>query len=66
MYSMIDPTIRARLAKQYVDDRIRDAEARRVARAARRETRANNTTPPRHRWPTTTRAVRTPGPAGSA
>jgi hypothetical protein len=43
MYGMTDPTVAARLAKLYVDERVRDAEARRVARAVRRETRAKNT-----------------------
>ena len=66
MHGMIDPTVGARLAKLYIDERIRDAEARRVARAVRRETRAKNITLARRRWWTKTRGVRTPGPAASA
>ena len=66
MHGMIDPTVGTRLAKLYVDERIRDAEARRIARAVRRETRAMNTTPAPRRWWTRTRGVRTPGPAASA
>jgi hypothetical protein len=66
MYGMTAPTVAARLAKLYVDERVRDAEARRVARAVRRETRAKHTTPFRRCWRTRTRAFRSPDPAGSA
>ena len=57
----IDPTMRAHLAKLYVDERVRDADARRIVRAVRCETRAKNTTPARRRWWIRTRAVHTGG-----
>lgn len=39
MYPIGHPAIASRIAKQQIDDRIRDAEARRLARAARRKAR---------------------------
>jgi hypothetical protein len=44
MYSMIaDPKLATQIARQEVDERIRDAEARRPAREVRRAARAHRT-----------------------
>lgn len=39
MHTIGHPTIAMRIARQRIDDRIRDAEARRIARAVRRKAR---------------------------
>jgi hypothetical protein len=51
MYSMIaDPKLATQIARQQVDERIRDAEARRAAREVRRAARAQSSTSPRRTW----------------
>jgi hypothetical protein len=52
MYSMIaDPKVATQIARQQVDERIRDAEARRIAREVRRAARAQSSmSRPRRTW----------------
>jgi len=52
MYSMIaDPKVATLIARQQVDERIRDAEARRTAREVRRAARAQSSlSRPRRTW----------------
>lgn len=46
MYSMItDPKLATQIARQQVDERIRDAEARRTAREVSRAARAQSSMP---------------------
>ena len=52
MNSMItDPELATRIAKQQIDERVRDAAARRTAREARRAARAQSSiSQPRRTW----------------
>ncbi len=49
MYS-IHPTIGVRIANQMIDERVRDAEARRIARVVSREARLSSDTPTLRSW----------------
>jgi len=51
MFSMMaDPRVATRIARQRVDEGVRDAEARRAAREVRRAARAQSSTSPRRTW----------------
>jgi hypothetical protein len=45
-----NPKLATQLARQQVDERIRDAEARRTAREVQRAARAQSSTSPRRTW----------------
>ncbi len=62
MYSMIaDPKIATQIAKQQIDERVRDAAARRTAREIRRADRAQSSmSQPRRTW--RIRTIRAPSP----
>jgi hypothetical protein len=67
MHSMSHPAIGTRIARQMVDERVRDAEVRRVAHKVRRDARAFTATPTeRRRWRIWPRPVHTPHPTGGA
>ena len=66
MNSMIAGDLATRIAKQQIDERVRDAEARRTARGVRRAARAQSSvSQPRRTWRITAirRAFARPSPA---
>lgn len=51
MYSITDPQTAVRMARQQIDERVREAEARRTAHAVRRDARTQPATdPPGRTW----------------
>jgi hypothetical protein len=66
MYSIGHPNMALRIARQKIDEEVRDAEARRIARVVRREARASSGTRALRRrriWPG---SVGTAHPTGGA
>ena len=67
MNSIGHPSMALRIANQKIDEEVRAAEARRIARVVQREAPAASAPPTsRRRWRTWPRSARTPYPTGRA